>query len=558
MIFVEFSGREILDSNPKCWVNKKILELDENWVKITNFYVNYEGQIFGIVSKNKNDHLLDNEFLLSEVIEEEVVFSGTTDELIENPFEEEELPVTTLKSDPESDEVTTDDEFFKPTVNKSRSSYYEKFIDPDTKKLMGKCKTCGKTTKLGLMNQHIQSHLEGCQLCKYCGQTFSNRYKLNSHESNHKKTSQHVFPHDPVLFLVEENIIQKNVECTHCQSSFLEEFPRTIHHKSTQNCLKQCKRQFLDKTNLRLHKCSDQLLEVTVELEQSDEPQRIINKTVICNTCKKSNCLQYSAFIKGVPPDLKRINPKVRKSRGDTNIRELSKVKRISGESYVNRLGKLRPARKMGPPCLDNCKYKCKERISEEDRQEIFDHYWQLNSDYVKRQFIAQCLESTERKYMRVNSKSCRSANTSFNFSVTSGKERVCKRFFVRTLGIGEGAIDTVRQMIKQFGEVIDYERRGRHMNKVRIEESIQNEIRKYILDGLRITNDEERTVKAQEFIDCGGTLAAFHREYVVKCDNDNKQFGSYSKFKQIFYEEFMKNKMDDDRNTEFEECIME
>ncbi|KAL5273997.1 hypothetical protein ACFFRR_000637 [Megaselia abdita] len=110
MIFVEFSGREILDSNPKCWVNKKILELDENWVKITNFYVNYEGQIFGIVSKNKNDHLLDNEFLLSEVIEEEVVFSGTTDELIENPFEEEELPVTTLKSDPESDEVTTDDE----------------------------------------------------------------------------------------------------------------------------------------------------------------------------------------------------------------------------------------------------------------------------------------------------------------------------------------------------------------------------------------------------------------------------------------------------------------
>lgn len=238
----------------------------------------------------------------------------------------------------------------------------------------------------------------------------------------------------------------------------------------------------------------------------------------------------------------------------------------------MNRLGKFRPARKMGPPCLDNCKYKCKERIREEDRQKIFDSYWKLNSDYAKRQFISQCLESTERKYMRVNSKTCRSANTSFNFSIPSGttgdpttskplseKVRVCKRYFVRTLGIGEGAIDTVRQMIKEFGDVIDYERRGRHMNKIRIEDSVQNDIRKYISDGLRITRDEERTLKAQEFIDCGGILAAFHREYIVQCDNDKKQFGSYSKFKQIFYEEFMKSRMHDDPQcTEFEECIME
>lgn len=436
---------------------------------------------------------------------------------------------------------------------------------------MCKCNTCGKTTKLGLMNQHIQSHLEGCQLCKYCGQTFSNRYKLNSHESTHKKTEQNLFPHDPGLFLFEEETIQQNVTCIHCQSSSLVDFPSTIHHKSTRNCLKQCKRQFLDKHNLRFHKCSDQLLKVKIEIKESEDPQRIINKIWSCSTCNVSNCLQYTAHITGIPPDLKKINPKARKSRADTNIRELSKVKRIFGESYVNRFGKVRPARKIGPPCLDNCKYKCKDRIKQEDRQQIFDSYWKLSSDYSKRQFIARCLESTERKYMRVNSKNCRSANTSFNFSIVSNesmsnsdsnpsgeKVRVCKRFFVKTLGIGEGAIDTVRQMIKEFGDVIDYERRGRHMNKIRIEDSVQNDIRKHILEGLRITKDDERTVKAQEFIDCGGTLASFHREYIVQCDNDNKQFGSYSKFKQIFYEEFMRNKMDDGKSTEFEECIME
>lgn len=95
-------------------------------------------------------------------------------------------------------------------------------------------------------------------------------------------------------------------------------------------------------------------------------------------------------------------------------------------------------------------------------------------------------------------------------------------------------------------------------MNKIRIEESVQNDIRNYIRDGLRIGSDDERTVKAQEFVDCGGTLASFHREYIVQCDNDKKQFGSYSKFKQIFYEEFMNYKVDDAQSTGFEECIME
>lgn len=402
------------------------------------------------------------------------------------------------------------------------------------------------------MNQHVQSHLEGCQLCKYCGQVFETRYKLNSHENSHKKSEAQTFPHDPGLYFDEKDIIHKDLTCLHCESTTLVDLPKSVHNKTSQNCLKTCKRRFIDRYNLRRHKCEDQNIEVHFELEDSEIPQKLIHKMWECSICNESNCIRFTAYIKGIPPEkFKSVKP--RRPRSSMNLRELTKSKRISGESYVNSFGKFRPARKMGAPCEDNCKYKCKINISEEERQGIFDQYWKLDSDFTKRQFVAKCMETAERKYVRVGAKVTRSENNCFYFQISPEKKiRVCKKYFVRTLGIGEGSVKTIRQMVKKFGEVIDYERRGRHMNKIRIEESIQNDIRNYISANLKIHNDEERSKKAQEFIDCGGTLAAFHREYVVQCDNEKKEFGSYSKFKQIFYEEFISN------NKVFEQCFME
>lgn len=85
-----FLGREILDSNPKCWINKKILELGEFWVPISNIYVNYEGQLYGTVQKTDGFK------------EQEIVYTATDDLAVtENPFDDE---------DEDSDEVSTDDE----------------------------------------------------------------------------------------------------------------------------------------------------------------------------------------------------------------------------------------------------------------------------------------------------------------------------------------------------------------------------------------------------------------------------------------------------------------
>lgn len=101
-----------MESNPKCWVSKKILELGENWVKLSKIYVNYEGQIFGAVDIVPANIPQTN----LKVVEEQMVYTNAANELSENPFEgvfeEDDLPLTSVKKEPygDSDEVSTDEE----------------------------------------------------------------------------------------------------------------------------------------------------------------------------------------------------------------------------------------------------------------------------------------------------------------------------------------------------------------------------------------------------------------------------------------------------------------
>jgi len=57
-----------------------------------------------------------------------------------------------------------------------------------------------------------------------------------------------------------------------------------------------------------------------------------------------------------------------------------SKRKLNLGEEHFNREGKIIMAKKMGPPCMEKCRMKCKEKFNDKDRKIIFDSYWSLGS----------------------------------------------------------------------------------------------------------------------------------------------------------------------------------
>ncbi|KAF0713874.1 tigger transposable element-derived protein 6-like, partial [Aphis craccivora] len=65
-----------------------------------------------------------------------------------------------------------------------------------------------------------------------------------------------------------------------------------------------------------------------------------------------------------------------------------SKKKLNLGEEHINRGGKMIMAKKMGPPCMEKCRMKCREKLNDEDRKVIFDSYWSLGSHMRQRDFI--------------------------------------------------------------------------------------------------------------------------------------------------------------------------
>ncbi|XP_054263988.1 uncharacterized protein LOC128987257 [Macrosteles quadrilineatus] len=88
------------------------------------------------------------------------------------------------------------------------------------------------------------------------------------------------------------------------------------------------------------------------------------------------------------------------------------------------------------PPCSDNCKRKCIQKVSEERRCEIHEHFWSME-DNERKVFI---LGHVEKKKVVRNTKdedNSRRGKTFFYHLTNSEGERknVCKTFFLTTLG---------------------------------------------------------------------------------------------------------------------------
>ena len=82
------------------------------------------------------------------------------------------------------------------------------------------------------------------------------------------------------------------------------------------------------------------------------------------------------------------------------------------------------------------CKFKCSEKISEEQRQQIFNSYWNLQSHDRQRDYI--CDHVLEKFKAGVKKKVARS----FTFHINGEIVRVCRSYFTSTLGIGRKTVE--------------------------------------------------------------------------------------------------------------------
>ncbi|XP_030764271.1 uncharacterized protein LOC115888640 [Sitophilus oryzae] len=228
--------------------------------------------------------------------------------------------------------------------------------------------------------------------------------------------------------------------------------------------------------------------------------------------------------------------PPKKRRKGQISKKKMAKILRDSGKQYISlsKSKKIVAAKKMGPPCTSRCRLKCSEKISENQRANIFQSYWNLASLTRQRDFISGCMKVICPKYQYKMINSNRKSKHAFHFKVNLVETRVCKVFFKNTLGINDRPIRTVIDKINSEG-VVEPEMRGKHGKQTKISKDTITGIKKHIELVPRIESHYLRKQTTREFIDGGKNLMDLFRDYKEDCLKEGRQPAQFHSYRKIF-----------------------
>ena len=140
-------------------------------------------------------------------------------------------------------------------------------------------------------------------------------------------------------------------------------------------------------------------------------------------------------------PKRKRLSRKraANKSLWKANIR---KTARSRGLEYINKHGKAVKERSVKNVDCSKCRFKCTERISEEERKCIFQTYWAVGDYNKQRQFICSNVENKAPQKISTSRKIKKTVSNSYFLSASEQKVRVCRNLFLKTLDIGKKTVE--------------------------------------------------------------------------------------------------------------------
>lgn len=220
--------------------------------------------------------------------------------------------------------------------------------------------------------------------------------------------------------------------------------------------------------------------------------------------------------------------------------RNVKKLKKNSGESYTTASGRTVPSKCVKSPCKDNCFLKCNSSFTNEDRTQIHTGFWGLADVTRQRDFIVQSTSKIEPKYRYIKQGTTRerSNNLAYSFMKAGKKVRVCRKFFMSTLDIGDTVLRNAQKKISCEG-FIEGEKRGKHGKQRKLEESIKNSVRQHIESIKRIESHYLRAQTTREFVDGSLNLATLYRMYQKKCEFENVPVAKKCIYEQIFNTEY-------------------
>lgn len=207
-----------------------------------------------------------------------------------------------------------------------------------------------------------------------------------------------------------------------------------------------------------------------------------------------------------------------RKSDPTSWTKNKAKVRRKSGKPYATKNG-MNPGKSPKRVDCSKCRWKCTENFDEQARKKLCSEYWQL--DYCRQKdFIANNVSSVPPKTRRVRTGTGKRKESSrvFYFVKENVKCRVCKEFFLKTLCISHGPLETALSGVSELGVFTGNDQRGRHEPQNKTKPEVMETVKLHIESFPKMESHYCRKSTKREYLDPQLSINKMYELYVEHC----------------------------------------
>ena len=233
------------------------------------------------------------------------------------------------------------------------------------------------------------------------------------------------------------------------------------------------------------------------------------------------------------PPSKRR---RWKKSYPENWKKNVSKSNKMSCLPYKTRKG-MKEAKKVKPIDCISCKYKCSVYFDNEMRNKLCLEFWKL--DYQRQKdFIISSIVSTEPKCRRIRTGTGikKEKSRSYHFDNKEGtKIRVCKQFFLKTLCISHGPVDTALSGKNEIGIFNQEDKRGHKEPPNKTKPDILAKIKEHIESFPTVDSHYCRSSTTRKYLDSKLSIAKMYSLYVENCKAKLEPYASQITYRRTF-----------------------
>ena len=200
-------------------------------------------------------------------------------------------------------------------------------------------------------------------------------------------------------------------------------------------------------------------------------------------------------------------------------------------------------SRIMKPPCTPDCRQKCSELFTEEERLQIFEDFYASSDRNLQNQQIAALVTGEEKARTRIHNPNAnvkrreRTMSKKYHLIHDGVMTPVCSTMFLNTLSVKQNRVNIVLKSVSITGAPIQ-DKRGVYEGRKSVadrEAKVIEHIQQYKV----IESHYVRKKAMCEYLPPELTVADMHRAYVVWRDSRNYPAETYEFYLRVFQERF-------------------